>query len=289
MGSTHRAPDLLTGPSPQAGAWIQRPTPRPQAPLQLVCFHHAGGGASSFRAWPALMTDVEVLVVQLPGREGRFTETPASEPAAVVEPLVTELRGALRQPYVLFGHSLGARLALEVAARLEAVPGLEPCLTIVSAAPPPAAPAPDEEPALPLSDDALLAMLRRLGGTPPALLAQPAFMRPFLRVMRADVDLARAFSRHAAPVLAGPLFALAGEADPGARPHLMAGWSAFTRGTFAAGAVLDGGHFYHQDRPAQSVEMVRAAMASTAALNPRYGPAPTLTDARLRQNARDDI
>jgi len=47
--------------------------------------------------------------------------------------------------------------------------------------------------------------------------------------------------------------------------------------------------FYHQDRPAQSVEMVRAAMASTAALNPRYGPAPTLTDARLRQNARDDI
>ncbi|MGH8967293.1 MAG: thioesterase II family protein [Actinomycetes bacterium] len=57
--------------------WVQISRPRPAVRLRLICLPPAGGGASRYRDWPAhFPDDVEIVSVQLPGRENRFHESP---------------------------------------------------------------------------------------------------------------------------------------------------------------------------------------------------------------------
>ncbi|WP_256732064.1 thioesterase II family protein, partial [Burkholderia pseudomallei] len=45
------------------------------ARVRLFCFHYAGATASIFRTWPGGLPDwIEVVAVQLPGREYRLGE-----------------------------------------------------------------------------------------------------------------------------------------------------------------------------------------------------------------------
>ena len=81
------------------------PGSRPQAPVQLFCLPYAGSGASAFRrlAVGRSAPDVEVLPVQLPGRENRIGEDPTftvAEVAAVVADRAD-------RPYAIYGHSMG--------------------------------------------------------------------------------------------------------------------------------------------------------------------------------------
>ena len=72
--------------------WFVSRELRPEAPVRLVCFPHAGGATAMFARWPAALgPGVEVAALALPGRERRI-----GEPAAVeVEPVQTT---ATRRP-----------------------------------------------------------------------------------------------------------------------------------------------------------------------------------------------
>lgn len=55
--------------------WLARHSSDASAVRRIVCFPHAGGGASFFRPWVKhLPPTVELLAVQYPGRENRYTE-----------------------------------------------------------------------------------------------------------------------------------------------------------------------------------------------------------------------
>lgn len=88
--------------------------------LRLFCFHHAGGTASFFREWSSLLgNDVEVIAVQLPGRENRRDEKMCTCMDALTGDLEQAMAGQLDKPFAFFGHSLGALVAFELARCLE--------------------------------------------------------------------------------------------------------------------------------------------------------------------------
>src|SRR5437870_1453888 len=98
------------------GALLLCPLRRVQPKVRLVCFPHAGGGASTFRRWTGLLSsDIELNAIQLPGRENRVAERACTS----FEALVPILAGAvIRQcwpSFAFFGHSLGALVCYEVA------------------------------------------------------------------------------------------------------------------------------------------------------------------------------
>jgi surfactin synthase thioesterase subunit len=104
---------------PARSRWVQVSRARPGARLRLVCLPPAGGGASRYRGWPALLPDdVEVVSVQLPGRENRFNEQPIESMEELVDQLVEGLASYLTRPFALFGHSMGALIAFELIRRL---------------------------------------------------------------------------------------------------------------------------------------------------------------------------
>src|SRR5262245_41626934 len=103
-------------PSFPSDPWLPFRRPSPSARLRLYCFPFAGGGASIFRLWPdALPASVEVCSVQPPGRETRFREAPFARMAPLVAVLADVLLPELERPYALFGHSMGALIAFELA------------------------------------------------------------------------------------------------------------------------------------------------------------------------------
>src|SRR6476619_4090335 len=85
-----------------------------QVHIRLFCFHYAGATASIFRSWDEAMPDgIEVVAVQLPGREYRLDEALLTD-AHEIAGLVTELL-SLDKRFGCFGHSRGVLIAFEVA------------------------------------------------------------------------------------------------------------------------------------------------------------------------------
>ena len=57
----------------------------------------------------------EICAVQTPGRWNRYQEPPISHFPTLVDLVTTSLQEYFSQPFALFGHSVGALLAFEVA------------------------------------------------------------------------------------------------------------------------------------------------------------------------------
>lgn len=110
----------MAGSPVETSAWIRRFHPGSAAPVRLVCFPHAGGSASYyFPVSKALSSVADVQVLQYPGRQDRRTTPFVEDMDELADAVTAVLRDQLDLPLVLFGHSMGATLAFEVAARLE--------------------------------------------------------------------------------------------------------------------------------------------------------------------------
>ena len=83
--------------------------------MRLFCFPFGGGGASVFHSWPDAMGDqIEVRALQLPGREGRFSEARVKDFPNLIKDIVQALATYQDKPFAIFGYSLGSLIAFEV-------------------------------------------------------------------------------------------------------------------------------------------------------------------------------
>lgn len=100
---------------PLDSPWLMRYGRNPGASVRLFCFHCAGGSASEFRSWPAhLPAKIELVAVQLPGREGRVKDAFIATMGDLAEGVVEAMTPLLDKPYAIFGHSFGALGGFEV-------------------------------------------------------------------------------------------------------------------------------------------------------------------------------
>lgn len=256
------------GAATSAGAvWLRRLAPAEPPRVRLVCFPHAGGTAAFFRPWRAhLPAGVELLGVQYPGRLDRLGEPCVENVDQAVGPLATAVRSLLDRPVALFGHSLGATMAYEVARRVDGLAGL-----FVSGRPAPdrLRPVSDQLD----SDDALWEELGRLGGTRPEVLANADLREALLPALRGDYRLVRTYRPRPGPPLDCPLTALVGDADSEVDLAEAGGWAAYTRGVFTL-RTFPGGHFYLMSRTAELVDEILGRLARHLPAEPVTGAWP---------------
>jgi surfactin synthase thioesterase subunit len=222
-----------------AGAWIIRRTRRPAAAARLYCFPHAGGAPGEYAFWGDELASAEVHANQLPGRGGRLDEPPLTTLSAARDAVVAGVGFA--PPFVLFGHSLGAVLAFEVARVLEAR-GAGPACVVVSAARAPHV----ASPLAPISQLGDAALIEHLAGGPDSairdVLDDPELHELVLPALRADLALAETYRFAGGPPLGCPLVAFGGTGDD-VTPGELAAWERHTTAAFAL-QLFDGDHFY---------------------------------------------
>ncbi|WP_446664815.1 thioesterase domain-containing protein [Flexivirga sp. B27] len=255
-------------------AWLTRPI-SPEASRLLFCLPFAGGGASTFREWPAAFADsgVEVVPLQLPGRENRVAEDPAFSTPEVAR-VIADLAD---RPYAIFGHSMGGRLAYDAARHLLASGDRPPSLVVTSASRPPDLPRTGSLDGISTFSDArLTSRLRRSGSIPEAVLAEPDLMAIVLPVLRADFAWIDALDVHDPEPIPVPLLALAGALDRAVSHDQAAQWRAHTSAGFAL-QLLPGDHFFLRDHVRQIATNILQSWPSDASHEPaptRRSPAP---------------
>ncbi|WP_131741380.1 thioesterase II family protein [Actinomadura roseirufa] len=236
------------------GPWFPGVTADPAARVRLVCFPHAGGTPSLFRDWAAHLGDhVQVVPVLLPGRGFRLGERPRRDLRALAADIAAALAGqGLAGGHALFGHSMGALLAYEVACELRDRGAGEPVHLFVSGSRAPhfyGARIGAE-----LTDEALLRMVRDLGGFAGVGGAgEPGggvLFERRLPVLRADLAACEGYRWRPRRPLRCPMTAFSAAGDPIATPAQVDEWREYTGGSLLR-RHLPGGHFYltGPDRP----------------------------------------
>lgn len=257
---------LSSSEHPAASHWSASNTSRRarRDVVRLFCFPYAGGGASIFRSWKtALAPAIEVIPVQLPGREDRWREPPLTDLPALVVSLSDALRRRLEPPFAFFGHSMGAFLAFELARHLRREQSPAPVMLLVSGARAPQIPDPDPQTHR-LPADELLRDLRRLGGIPSEFLKHQDLMALMLPTLRADLAVCETYVYRDEPPLDCPLSAFGGDHDSKIPPGHLSSWKAQTTGEFRL-RMFPGNHFFFlQEGGAAVLQALRDELASPA-------------------------
>ncbi|CAM5562961.1 thioesterase II family protein [Streptomyces aurantiogriseus] len=218
---------------------------------RLICFPHAGGGAGAFSGWAhRLPPGIELVAVQLPGRQNRVLEEPATEVGPLVRDVMRALRPLLAGPFSLFGHSCGALLAFEVAQALGVRGGPRPAHLFLSGESSPRA-ALGRPQLHRLSQEEFRARVLSLGGFDEEVTEDEDALEILLPLVMADFRL---WERHRivpAPRLDVPVTVLVGDSDVRAPLDSLDAWRGHTNAEFDI-RVYPGGHFYLFDDPVQS-------------------------------------
>lgn len=212
-----------------------------------------------YARWRRLLPSwIEVRPVEWPGRGARMDEPLMTDPRALAAQLAGELGPQLDGPYALFGHSLGALIAFELAHGLLDRGASVPAVLFASGA---------EAPAVrdgskwhePLSDEALMRELRDLQGTPEEVLSNAELMRSALPVLRADFLMCGAYVCRPRRPLPCPVHVFAGTDDVTSRDALEA-WRNETSASFTLD-MLPGHHFFIHTQQAELIDRIGAALA----------------------------
>ncbi|MFE5588523.1 thioesterase II family protein [Kitasatospora sp. NPDC056531] len=222
-----------------------RARPRVTRPVRLFAFHHAGGSTASFAGWQRrLGPRVEVVPVRLPDREGPGGG-PHRDLAPLARALHQQLGAQLDEPYLCYGHSMGALVAYHLVRFLAATGRRLPKRLLVGAHPAPHLPLPLES-ALLLDDAELAHRLAAFDGLPTAVSGTPDRLADYLAQVRAGLELCTS-RRHTGDSyqLPCPIDVFAGADDPLVAVEDAAAWCSHSLrgGTLQ---VIPGGHFFQR-------------------------------------------
>lgn len=209
----------------------------------MVIFPHAGGGPAPYlplaRRW---QDQVHPYIVCLPGRDKRITEEPIASMADLLRQLLPAVLPVLRFRFILYGHSMGALVAFELARQVRRRFGIEPDHLVVSGFPAPRCFRSSGRHELP--GDRLWDSVIAMKGMPEAVAANTEIRGLLLPAIRSDFQICETYAYQAGPPLDCPISVLAGTHDDELRPLDLMAWQDETSTAFRCQQML-GDHFFN--------------------------------------------
>lgn len=240
--------------------WFRRSI-QSSSPYRLFCFPYAGGSAAMYRNWHDwLAPGVEVVAVEPPGRGMHIDASAIDRMDLMVDGVLAAMRPLLDVPFALFGHSMGALIALELSRRLVETGGPAPRHLVVSGMGAPHVQLPFT-PIHGLPDREFIEALRALNGTPAEVLANESLVECFLDILRADCRLSETYRCDPVIALPHPITAFGGVHDECFRREDLEAWQQHTSGRCTV-RWLPGDHFFIREHE----QLITAALAALPAM-----------------------
>jgi len=228
-----------------------------ESKTRLFCFHHAGGGAASFHSWAShLSDDIELIAVQLAGREDLISAPLFEDTNSAVQGIVQSLMPLLDKQYCFFGHSLGALLSFETARLIQKLSLRTPDLLLLSGRRAAHIPL-HREPYHCLPDKEFVEIVAALNGTPAAVLENKELMSYLIPCLRADFKLNETYRYVHGEALDAPLVVLAGVDDEVTKGTEVNSWQRLTNKKIDL-KLFPGGHFFVDDARNQVLEFINS-------------------------------
>jgi surfactin synthase thioesterase subunit len=242
--------------------WFQSRGTGTGAAARVFCFAHAGGNPRMYLNWQQAMgAEAQIVAVCPPGRGPRADEPAPATFADLADGAAEAIRSLGDVPTYLYGHSLGALAAFEVARRLPA-----PCDLVVSGlAAPSLMPTRRAVEIAQLDGRAFMEAVASYGGLPSELLAEEGAYHLLLPGLQADFRLIRSYRYVPGPPLNAGLTIINGRDDPNVAAATLAPWAQ----EFSSPPRyhwVDGGHFFFESQPAAITDVMRRLMRS----DPQY-------------------
>ena len=218
---------------------------------QLFLLHFAGGSRYSYNFMKDHLPGFEFVPLELPGRGKRVREDLVRNFEVAAGDIRDSILEQLNSPeFLVYGHSMGAILALKVTAMLEA-DGKYPLHMIVSGNPGPGQRRGRKR--WQLAEDEFRAELRSIGGIPEEVFDNEALFGFFLPVLKADFELLEECDDKALQPVRSPIYAIMGDMEESA--DRIGGWRRFSLSDVRC-KVLEGGHFFIREQVKEVCQII---------------------------------
>ncbi len=209
---------------------------------QLFLLHFAGGNKYSYNfLQKSLVSGIEFIPIELPGRGERFRETLIKDKKEAIRDLFEQIsRKRNGAPFVIFGHSMGAIFGLSLTKLFEDNND-KPDYLIVSGNP-----GPIDGYIIPsrhnLDDDAFKTSVAELGGVPREVIENEDAFTFFSKIMRADFEcIEKDQDLEKDITVQSSIYAIMGDQE--SLSARIENWSKFTKASFDY-SILEGNHFF---------------------------------------------
>lgn len=225
---------------------------------QLFLLHFAGGSRYSYDFMRPYLHDFEFIPIELPGRGKRVRERLLDDFNLAAADLFRQiLERKTSCEFLIYGHSLGAIMALKLAGMFELIQ--EPPLYVVvsgSAGPGIA----DHIASHELDKESLKTELKNLGGLSDTFLEVEGLYNFYYPILKADFALAKGHDFISVPPVNVPVYALAGREEEAA--IYIDNLRNFTSSYFHA-EILPGNHFFIYDHSSRIASIIKSRLTST--------------------------
>ncbi|PTB95296.1 hypothetical protein C9994_11455 [Marivirga lumbricoides] len=218
------------------------PYPKPDASQRIICFHDAGGSAALYDKWADYLDDsLELVVVELPGREKNFEASAYKNINRLIEDLQDQVQLYFDKPFAFFGHSMGGLLAFELTKKLLIENQPIPSNLFVSSTP--QLSSYDKEQISPKSSDERLMDLFPYLKTNNGEAGSMEGAKIMMGILKADLELLSNYQYQKAAPIPISITAIHGIDDPRVKHEQMEMWKEETVNSFDL-YTRPGGHRY---------------------------------------------
>ena len=223
--------------------------------IQLFLLPFAGGNCYSFDFFKQKISaiNIDYHVLELTGRGQRFGEALITNRKEAVADYLSQIRKKRNgQPYIIYGHSMGASLGLLLTKEMEN--RFDPPLWFIATGNPgPGITVPDETLKNPnqkkylLDEEDFKKMLKNLGGIPEEILTNQELYDFFSPILRADFQvLEEKEDKDDYACINTPIYAIMGSEE--SKSAQINNWKNFTRSEVKV-QIMHGNHFFIYDHP----------------------------------------
>ncbi|CAD5901763.1 putative Surfactin synthase thioesterase subunit [Carnobacterium maltaromaticum] len=210
---------------------------------KVIFFPFAGGSASYYRPLSTVLNlnNIEVLAIQLPGRENNYSEPLIGSLTDMIELIFNEIKPYITENYCFFGHSMGGILCYEMLKKIKQENLKEPInISISSCAPPNYFNGKTSY--FKCSDYDFLEFITNKGGTPKVLASNKELMKFFLPMIKKDYQAIEEYTDNNSIVIESNLTLFCGDQETELIDY-MANWKSYCNVNPNL-EIFEGDHFY---------------------------------------------